>query len=104
GFIFFVLSTTCGAMVIEPDNYSAGTDLSHISPYVTLTTVAGAAVYSSYIHREDENAAGGYSTGELGSHVFSSSKGHNKEWYYWQGVDEDGGLMITFHQPAIYFS
>jgi len=100
-FLFMTYSNFASAILIEPDHYAPGTDLSLISPYVKLSTVSGLPVYSSNI---GEGAAGGHPTGPLGQRVFSSSPSTNSEWYYWRDEDEDGGLMITFYQPVVAFS
>jgi|SRR5690554_594170 len=100
-FLFIFFSSIASAIIIEPDDYAEGTDLSNISPYVKFSTVGGLPVYSSNI---GEAAAGGHPTGPLGQRVFSSNPSTNSEWYYWRGEDEAGGFMITFHQPIVAFS
>ena len=93
-------------VLIEPDDYAGGTDLSNISPYVTLSTTGSAPVYASTIHRGTELAAGGNPTGPLGSKVFSTSPTSNNEWFYWPDIDpnDPGGLEITFSQGVSSFS
>lgn len=93
-------------IVIEPDDYLAGTDISSISPHVTFATTGGAPVYSSTIHRGNYLAAEGADLGPLGENVFSPSPSGNSEWYYWPEdfPDGGGGLVINFTQPVTSFS
>lgn len=93
-------------IVIEPDDYAAGTNLSTISPWVTLSTTGGDAVYSSAIDSRWERAAQGQGTGPLGKQVFSRRPDTNDEWYYWHdsGGDEPYGLNIHFSQAVSSFS
>ena len=95
-------------VTIEPDDYAIGTNLTHISPYVTLTSTGGADVFAAdVIHRvaaPDQIAAEGYSTQVLGNKAFSTDPLLNSEWFYWPDVypnhfDPDG-LKITFSQPV----
>lgn len=107
--IYILTCSSASAVIIEPDNYAAGTDLSTVSPLVTLSTTGGAPVYASTIHRTTgtgELAAGGYSTGPLGDSVFSRSPDTNNEWYYWPSMDpnDPDGLVIDFQQQVSSFS
>ncbi len=91
-------------ITIEPDDYAAGTDLTtiSISPWVTLSTTGGEAVYSSTIHSSWGHAAQGQDTGPLGEKVFSRRPDANDEWYYWHdsGSPELQGLSIAFNQAV----
>lgn len=94
-------------IVIEPDDYAAGTDLSTISTWVTLTTTRGDAVYASTIDIGRFKAAQGHDTGRLGQQVFSRSSDRNSEWYYWHDnapEEEQDGLSINFNQGVSSFS
>lgn len=94
-------------IVIEPDDYAAGTDLSTISTWVTLTTTRGDAVYSSSVDSRWERAAQGQGTGPLGNQVFSRDRDENSEWYYWHDYvpeDQQDGLNIVFNQAVSSFS
>lgn len=105
-------------IVIEPDDFAPGTDLSAISPHVTLSTTGGAPVYAASVHQGSALAANGHDTGPLGSQVFSRHQDGNSEWYYWPdmyGADtysysegdplnDPDGLMLTFSAPVSSFS
>lgn len=73
--------TFAGLITIEPDDYAAGTNLTNISEYVTITTLQGGDVYSSVI---DSDWNGGQPnelpTGPLGDRVFSARPDGNTEW------------------------
>ena len=104
-----------GTITIEPDDFAPGTDLSTISPQVTLSTSDGAPVYAAPI---GPLAANGHDTGPLGKQVFSRYNIGNHEWYYWPyyyGIDEStysenaavvdpDGLMLKFTAPVASFS
>jgi hypothetical protein len=112
-------------LTIDPDSYAPGTNLSTISPFVTLTTVEGTPVYSAPVYSAPWYSGPGYpifdnvdiggplaqvtTTGLLGSNVFSESDIN----YEWQGVEggvvwpyiySQGALVLTFTQPVTYFS
>ncbi|MGD9169131.1 MAG: hypothetical protein PVI97_03610, partial [Candidatus Thiodiazotropha sp.] len=55
-FYLALMSQTVFGIVIEPDDYAAGTDLSQISPYVTITSTDGDPVIAAEIPAD---AAGG---------------------------------------------
>jgi hypothetical protein len=97
GFYLALISQTVFGIVIEPDDYAAGTDLSHISPYVSLWSTSGDPVIAAEI---PPDAADGYDTKGLGDHIFGM---HNRnEWWFpeW-GLP---GLSVTFEVPVISFS
>jgi hypothetical protein len=106
-FYLALISQTVFGIVIEPDDYAAGTDLSHISPYVTLTSTAGDPVIAAEIPADAAeipgDAAGGYDTKGLGNHIF----GYNDsiEWWFseWWGAPAPG-LSVTFEVPVTSFS
>lgn len=106
GLLFIAAPALSSPIVIEPDDYAVGTNLSSISPLVTLTTTGGDAVYSADINSRWEAAAEGYPTGPLGQKVFSRDPTENDEWYYWRdsGYEETMGLQIEFHQAVSSFS
>lgn len=113
-FIFFgLILTSCYSsatlVVVEPDDFAGGADLSEVSPYVTLSTVSGEPVFSSTIHQYGRLAADGNDTSILGDNVFSRYGDRNSEWYYWperhngpSGVED--ALMLSFSHPVDYFS
>lgn len=104
--VYLLTCSSASAVIIEPDDFAPGTDLSTISPLVTLNTTGGAPVYSSTIHSGSTAAAGGNNTGPLGNSVFSRSPGTNSEWFYWPDIDpnDPSGVVIDFHQPVSSFS
>jgi hypothetical protein len=91
-------------ITIEPDDFALGTDLSNISPFVSLSSSAGDPVFSSSIHRENTLAAAGNDTGPLGQRVFSTDPNYNLEWFYSPGLGVESGLVIDFHRPVSSFS
>jgi len=105
GLLFLSMPATA-SVVLEPDNYALGTDLSTISPYVTVSTTGGNPVYASTINQGSTLAAGGAATGPLGSAVFSLNSNSNSEWSYWPEMDPNDpyGLVFTFSQPLLSFS
>lgn len=99
--ILFLAASDClaGLIVIDPNEYVAGVDLSSISPHVTFSTTDGGAVYAAAL---PAHAAGGKHTKGFGKHVFSAKADEASEWW----IPEWGapGLEITFHLPVTYFS
>ncbi|MGD9171615.1 MAG: PEP-CTERM sorting domain-containing protein [Candidatus Thiodiazotropha sp.] len=95
-FYLALISQTVFGIVIEPDDYAAGTDLSHISPYVTLTSTDGDPVIAAEIPAD---AADGYDTKGLGDHAF----GVVPDRISW-GSEWNPGLSVTFEVPVISFS
>lgn len=94
-------------ITLEPDDYALGTDVSGISPYVSLSTIDGNPVYASTIHRDTTLAVQGNDTGPLGNAVFSSRPNENSEFLldlYVQQPLSGAGLSITFNQPVASFS
>ena len=89
--------------VIEPDDYAIGTDLSSVSPYVTLSTFNGAPVYASPLATKvGEDPLNGFDSGVLGDQVFSWKPDINSEWYYL--YEGDDLLVATFSEPVAAFS
>lgn len=105
--LFSAVPVFATPIIIDPDDYAAGTDLSTISPWVKLTTTRGDAVYSSNVDSRWERAAQGQGTGPLGNQVFSRDRDQNSEWYYWHDYEpeeEQDGLSIRFNQGVSSFS
>jgi hypothetical protein len=106
-------ASVANSLTIDPDSYAPGTNLSAISPFVTLTTSTGAPVYSAPVYSSpgypiyDNSDIGGpiahvTTTGLLGSNVFSAAGDMNREWL--DNPPFDPNLVITFTQPVSYFS
>lgn len=103
-------------VIIDPDDFAEGTDLSTVSPGVTLRTTGGEAVYASSTDADENPEL--LTTGPLGERVFSRSPTENTEWFAWPdaaGVDTDPfsedewakdplGLLLTFEQPVAWIS
>lgn len=87
-------------MVIDPDDYATGTNLSNISPLATLSTTDNQSVYAMDLA---PNAADGANTQGLGHKVFGYSG--NNEWIYqpWESPAA-GALQIGFHATVTHFS
>lgn len=83
-----------GNIVIEPDTYAHGTDLTNISKYAKISATDGKPVYAQSL---STNAADGYDTKDLGCNVFGD------EWFYNPNLTAPG-LEITFKAPVISFS
>ena len=100
--LLFTLSSLTHAFIvtIEPDDYAAGTDLSNVSPYVTLSSryyssATGGAVDTT-ITAEAPNPGHLAPTGDLsfgyhGLHTFPGSIGDPAQL---------GGFALTFHQET----
>lgn len=97
-FLFSAVSIPALAVTIDPDDYAAGTDLTSISPYLTITSVDSSTVYAASIDHSSPAVptAGGYSTGPFGSQVFSLYPDSNSEFYY-NFNPGDNGLVFDFH-------
>lgn len=95
---------TANAITIEPDDYIAGTDLTHISPYVTITTTQGSSVYAATIEKSGVAPASGNPTGPFGELVFSLAPDNNPEWYWGMDPDFEEGLVLEFSRPITSFS
>lgn len=98
--ILYTFSSTASALLItvEPDDYAAGTNLTTVSPYVTLESVTPAFPGSEVgpIYADANGALGDPDyvapTGELtfGNHAF-----------FVYGEEPDlGGFSMTFHQAV----
>lgn len=105
GLILLLIPGLVTAIMIEPDDFALGTDISNISPFVTLSTVAGAPVFASTINKPGTLAAGGNDTGPLGDAVFSRGPDRNSEWFFSPSLGHiDDGLVLDFNQPVESFS
>lgn len=100
-FCFFLLANTsfAGTIVIDPDDYDADTNLTNISPYVTISTTNGDAVYCASL---SPTAADGMHTQGLGGKVFGGG-GWGDEWFYMPDFASPG-LEIKFNAPVTHFS
>lgn len=81
-----------GSIIIEPDAYAHGTDLTNISKYAQIRSTDGKPVYAQSL---STNAADGYDTKDLGCNVFG------EEWFYHPDIS---GLEISFKAPVVSFS
>lgn len=81
------------SIVIDADDFSDDSILTHSCKYATLSTSDGGDVYAS---RLSSSAANGNSTLAIGSKVFGSSK--SNEWFL------DPSLQITFSAKTTRFS
>lgn len=119
-FSFFLIASTAVAVMItiEPDDFSVGTDLSNVSPYVSLSTTGGAVVYASPLVGEGQTAPGIVNTGPFQNQVFSEDPEINSEWWSWpsyanvitdpynttEWAKDAKGLQITFNVSVNYVS
>lgn len=99
-FIFLFASTSyAGVIVIDPDDYDDGIDLTSISDHVSLKTTSGGSVYAASLA---ETAANGKHTQGLGKKVFGGG-GWGNEWFY--TPDLGGvGLEIRFNALVTHCS
>lgn len=101
--VSFVISAlaplaSAALITIEPDDYAPGTNLTNISPYVTLNVVTPTfpGSYIGDIYADDDGALGDPSyvapTGELtfGNHAF----------FVFGEAPDYGGFSMTFHQAV----
>ncbi len=119
--VFWLLSAEAMALniTLEPDNYASSTDLSDVSPYVSLSTTGGAPVYAAPIAGTGQVLPPGITdTGPFQERVFSASPDRNSEWFAWPdaaGASVDSydpdewakdpfGLKISFSAPVNYLS
>lgn len=102
--VALVYQIAAQAVTIEPDDYAAGTDLTHISPHVTITTTFGSAVYAATIEKSGIAPAAGNATGPFGDRVFSLAPNNNTEWYWGLDPDFEEGLVLEFARPVTSFS
>ena len=101
GIIFSAPQAFAISVVIDPDDFAAGTNLSTINPHVRLATTSGGNVYAADM---SPTAANGNDTQGLGSKIFAYD-GAN-EWYYmpeWKNANTTG-MEITFTTKVTYFS
>lgn len=100
-FCIFLLAnaSTAGTIIIDPDDYATGSDLTYISPHTTITTTNGDAVHAASI---SPVAADGKDTQGLGRKVFGGG-GWSDEWFY-MPVFSSPGLEIQFNSPVTHFS
>ncbi len=107
------------AVTLEPDDFLQGTDLSSISPYVSMSTTGGAPVYAAPIVGVSQELPPGITgTGPFNQQVFSIHHDKNSEWYAWpdaagiqtdpydpaQWAMESHGLRLDFHVPVNHVS
>jgi hypothetical protein len=87
-----------GMVTLDPDDFVAGTDLSAISPLVTLSTGAGGSVYASGVYPRlgEAQPPDVTTTGPLGKHVFSQGSADNSEWFAWPEED------MSVYDPALW--
>jgi hypothetical protein len=105
-------ASVANSLTIDPDTYAPSTNLSAISPFVTLATLEGAPVYSAPVYPSayDPNGPHLTTTGLLGSNVFSAASDINSEWLGFNSGGDfippftRGALVITFTQPVTYIS
>ncbi|WP_129645570.1 PEP-CTERM sorting domain-containing protein [Peristeroidobacter agariperforans] len=106
-------------VTVDPDDFASGTDMSHVSPHVSITTTAGASVFSSALAGDTQSLPPGVvSSGPFGKNVFSRQPDQNSEWSAWPDINdanvdtfdpaewakETSGLLLSFAQPATYVS
>jgi len=125
-FIFFftilavIGSSPSLAITIEPDDYDFGTDLSNISPYVTLSTTGGNPIYASPLNRKDQALPIGFTENEpINEKVFSPYRFSNSDgWWAWPEIvdaqtdpyatdewsKDPDALKISFNTKVNYFS
>jgi hypothetical protein len=108
--------TNAAVVVIEPDDFPNGTDLSNVSPYVNLSTTGGNPVYASTW--AEYSAPNLETDGSINDRVFSASPDTNSQWWFWPdywAIQEDpfnrfelakdpGGLLIEFSKSVSWFS
>jgi len=97
--VFFLANAvSAGTIIIDPDDYDAGTDLTSISPHTTITTTDGAAVNAASLSAV---AADGKNTQGLGQKVFGGG-GWSDEWFYLPASSP--GLEIKFNIAVTHCS
>lgn len=87
----------CSATLItlDPDSHRAGTNISDISPYVSITARGGAPVFSSTVDARKRKYF--RNAGAMGKRVFSQLQDYNSEWMDLTGYHEPEFLnWITF--------
>jgi hypothetical protein len=107
-FTFLILSIAFSAtnalatsVVLDPDDFAAGTNLSTINPHVTITTTSGSNVYAANI---SPTAANGNNTQGLGSKIFAYDEAD--EWFYMPELIDPItiGMEISFNSKTTHFS
>lgn len=78
--IFLLAPAICSATLItlDPDSHRAGTNISDISPYVSITARGGAPVFSSTVDARKKKYF--RNAGAMGKRVFSKVQDYNSEW------------------------
>lgn len=89
----FTHAANAGPIILDPDDFATGTDLSNVSPHVAIRDLAGGQVIAKEL---TPDAADGYDTRGLGKNVFGG------EWMY--SIEGASGMEIEFAKPVIYFS
>lgn len=89
----FAMGAAAAPIVIEPDDYAPGTDLSNVSPHVTLQYRLGGEEPPAPVYASPPRGPFAAPTGSL-------TFGHFAFGFY-DSVDLDGviGFAILFHQP-----
>ncbi len=107
-FIFLILGFSLSAipalattMVLDPDDFATGTNLSTINPHAHIATTSGGNVYAADI---SPWAANGSNTQGLGSKIFAYDEAD--EWFYMPELQNPItiGMEITFTSKVTYFS
>ncbi|HTF98127.1 MAG TPA: PEP-CTERM sorting domain-containing protein [Cellvibrio sp.] len=102
--LFFALAaqaSIAGAVVIDPDNYAEGTDLTNISRFVTLTANGVDSVYAKSL---SPNAAEGNDSLDLGNKIFSHTPGPSESYIDDEWMMDYVSMEITFHAAVSSFS
>lgn|GEM_PF-5409929 len=98
---FTATHASATSVVLDPDDFAAGTNLSTINPHVRIATTTGGSVYAADI---SPTAANGNNTQGLGSKIFAYDDAD--EWFYmpeWENSNTIG-MEITFTSKINYFS
>jgi hypothetical protein len=92
GFLSFSLSLSAGLVTVDPDSFAADTDISNAFPYITLSSVGGAAGLDGKVYAHTDTLV------STGSRVFANSL--SAEWL----SKTSGGyaLRIDFLTPTNY--
>ena len=97
----FAFDAFAAPIVLDPDDFIAGTNLSTINPHVKIATTGGGNVYAADI---SPTAANGNNTQGLGSKIFAYDGAD--EWFYMPELTDPItiGMEITFKSKINYFS
>ncbi|MGO1461777.1 MAG: PEP-CTERM sorting domain-containing protein [Marinobacter sp.] len=98
----FTPSTTMATIItVEPDDFAEGTDLSNVSPYVSLQSLGGTGYESQPVYSTRSNPRYRAPTGELVFGTFGSTFGFDCGDGYFECAF---GFGMTFHQPVSWVS